>query len=679
MTADMTEKGSEVGVEERIVKIPGILYRVSFLVVLHSLLIFAAVTYVSIENNQNRIDRLIAFRFDFVSEYFRAELEAIRPAGDSVAVPGVVDAATVGSLFHRSQKYMKGLAGLALLTPTTDSIGYQCRASVLADTLRTTEPQALERIVAAADRNILSGRGIQVGNIMPSAAGPLKTIYVPWAANNANQILAITFQTSPITGGDYQYNYTIIVLFLAITLITLLILSLIFHKFIRPLKHLIFGMEKTTEGEVLYTIEDVKNDDVGRVASAFNTMSHALWDKRQQLTASNRDLRLSNRRLTEALGDLSAANASLAESQEFMSRLIENAPFGVVVTSPDGAILILSQAAATMFGCRSRDTIGHSFVSFFPFAPEKVFPEGSQTADADEVEMICLKSNGESFPALVNRVPIREEGGKLRAYLFILRDISESRGFQEMMMSIDRMITRGVMAGEVVHEINNYLAVILGNVELLPLFLAKGDMVKVDKKLEVLKNSVARIQRFSEGLVGYGNEEAVFEPGDLNQNIENLVAFLKPQNRYDGITFQMELSRSLPLIYFDNSQLQQMLINLLNNAADALREKPTDRRIRITTEAVADGQAVQISIEDNAAGLPADLAEIIFTKRYTGRRRGRGFGLMVVKQILDRHQGAIDYHSIPGVGTTFSLRIPVRNEAASSEGAADAATRQVNA
>jgi len=627
------------------VKPPGILYRISFLVVLNSLFIFAVVTFVSLDNNQRKIDRLISFRFDFIGNYLRTELnEACHGnQSDIVVLP---DNETLSRVFDRTRVCIKGLGSLAILTPSPDGKAYTVRAASYRESLTQYDPRMWKRIANEANRDILCENGIQVGNKVETEAGDYKTIYITWENPQAGTVLAVTFVPGEIIGGDNDYNWTIVVLFLVITLITLLIINLLFQKFIRPLQHLVAGMEKTAQGELLYKIEDVNNDEMGRVATAFNTMSSTLWEKRQQLT--------------DILSELSAANQSLSESRTFLTKLIENAPFAVIAADADGKILIFSKAATTTFDLRVEEALGRDICEFFPFAPEKVLPPDEANGGIQQEEMICRKTNDDTFPALVSRVPIRDNPDHISAYLFIIRDISESTSFHEMMMSIDRLATRGVMAGEIAHEINNYLAVILGNVELLPMMLAKGKMDKFEQKLEVLRTTVGRIQRFSEGLMGYGNEDAVFEPGDLNQVIENLAAFLRPQNRYDDIKFKFSLSHELPLVEFDGSQIQQLLVNLLNNAADALRERPDERVIELSTRFDPVNRTAQIIIGDNAAGLPEDLHEVIFEKRYTGRRRGRGFGLVIVKRIMDKHGGSITYSTIPDKGTVFTITLPVK-------------------
>lgn len=658
-------------------KAPGVLHRISFLVIANSLFIFATVLFVGMENNQAKIDRLIEYRFDFVSQYFRAELEDHREAFASPTHAFVSDNVVLGKIFQRAQRTVSGLGSLALLS-ATDTGGYAVRAVAFRESVDTYDPQLWTRIVNGADPGVIRAHGIHVGPRFTTQSGDLKTIYIPVKITNSDEILAITFVPDEIIGGDANYAWTIVLLFFVITLITLLIINLLIRKFVRPLQHLVQGMEKTAGGEVLYKIEGVTKGEMGRVASSFNAMSSALWEKRRQLTLSNQNLALLNQRLTETLDTLSKTNDHLSESRTFLSKLIENAPFTVIATDLDGKILIFSKAATETFEIRVDEALGRDLQEFFPFTPDKLFPQPGDRQLTSEEEMICSKPNGDSFPALVTRVSIHEGGSDISAYLFIIRDISESRGFQEMMISIDRMATRGVMAGEIAHEINNYLAIILGNVELLPLLLAKGKTDKVDQKLEILRATVGKIQRFSEGLMGYGNEEAVFEPGDLNQVIENLVAFLRPQNRYDGIKFEVSLSPQLPLVEFDSTQMQQMFVNLLNNAADALREKPDGRCIDIATRFIPESDGVQIAITDTAGGLPDDLKDVIFKDRYTGRRRGRGFGLLIVKRIIDKHAGAIEFESRPDDGTTFTITLPKRAEAARDE-SSQQESRQVTA
>ena len=116
-------------------------------------------------------------------------------------------------------------------------------------------------------------------------------------------------------------------------------------------------------------------------------------------------------------------------------------------------------------------------------------------------------------------------------------------------------------------------------------------------------------------------------------------------------------------VELDSGLMQQLLINLFNNAATALKATEGTRKISLTTGFDAANETAVITITDTAAGLPDDLHDEIFVSRYTGKRTGRGFGLVIVKQIVDNHNGLITYDSRPGDGTTFTISIPSKHPA----------------
>lgn len=647
-------------------KTPGLLYRISFLVILNSMFIFLAVSYVSMENNQAKIDKLVGYRYDFVAKYFQAHFSK-DVHNDGTTPENALSDSGLGEMFIHSQDYMKGLAGLTILEFDSGEKMYRPLSHAFRPELSNVESELLPNLPVEVEHAEISNRGISIGDRTTVDGTKYKTIYIPCEIGKTSPILAVTYLPEELVGSDLEYNATLIVLFLVITLISLLIVHIIFRDLARPLHHLVLGMEKTAQGDVLYQIEDVKNDEIGRVAAAFNTMSSSLWEQRRMLTTSNENLVNLNTRMTETLKQLAEANDSLAQSESFLAKLISNAPFPVIVTNDRKQIITFSDAALRTFETTEPEVLGKNLEEFFPFAPGNVFPKPDERCRVTDAEMICSKTTGEHFPVLVSRVAIRDFDGSLSAYLFILKDITESRSFQEMIISIDRMATRGVMAGEIAHEINNYLAIILGNVELLPLLLSKGKMDKVDHKLTVLRQTVTKIQRFSEGLMGYGDDDAVFVAGDLNQVIENMIVFLRPQNRYDDIKWTTRFSSRLPLVEFDSSQLQQLLVNLFNNAADALHEiDDRPREISVSTDMADDSHAL-IVIADNGTGLPDDIHDVIFKQRYTGMRRGRGFGLFIVNQIINKHAGSITYSSEEGKGCSFTITLPVKKAVVAAE------------
>jgi signal transduction histidine kinase len=215
------------------------------------------------------------------------------------------------------------------------------------------------------------------------------------------------------------------------------------------------------------------------------------------------------------------------------------------------------------------------------------------------------------------------------------------------------------MARDIAHEINNYLAVLQGNLELMPMFLAKNDMAKCEQKLNVMKDTVTKISNFTDGLTKFSDENSEFIGEDLNQLIENLVAFLKPQNKYDDILIGTNLSENLPLVEIDASQIQLLLVNLISNAAEALRNFEGTRWIIISTSVDEYGENAYIKVADSGPGVPAEMVPNLFVKRFS-THRGNGLGLITCKNAVDNHHGEISYHSSDESQAVFIVRIPVK-------------------
>jgi PAS domain S-box-containing protein len=454
--------------------------------------------------------------------------------------------------------------------------------------------------------------------------------------------------------------YALLVLFLCSILVSLLTVYLISNRFKGPLDRLIHGFEKTADGELYYLIESKGDSELQQLTTGFNKMSQTLWKNRQKLQQINDELK--------------KANLSLMESQLFLTTLIDSSPLCVVAASPEGKIMIFNRRASETFGYDPKEAAGINAAELFswPLNAKRVPqpPGGNQPG----LEVLCRRRNKSIFPAYLVVSPVVTGDGSITAYLYIIRDISESKSFQEMMVRLDRYYTRGEMAGEIAHEINNYLTVLSGNMELMPLFLEKGDSDKIRQRIDVMRQTVEKIARFTEGLTESSPDETILEPADLNQIVENAVAFLKPQNKFDNIEITTRLSAELPLVELDVSQTQQVLVNLLYNAAEALKDQPNERKIWITTSVVPDSgeKSARIKVKDNGPGVAEDKESLLFVKRFTTKRRGHGIGLITCRRIVEAHGGTITYHKDDGA--TFSYEIPIKRKQSQANASSDQAS-----
>jgi signal transduction histidine kinase len=144
----------------------------------------------------------------------------------------------------------------------------------------------------------------------------------------------------------------------------------------------------------------------------------------------------------------------------------------------------------------------------------------------------------------------------------------------------------------------------------------------------------------------------------LNELVDRTLEFVKPQNKYDDVTFDVRRDgRPLP-IYADPQQIQQVLLNLLSNAADAMHSRPGSTRT-LRLQAGEDGSEIVLEVADDGIGIDTATLGRIFEPRFTTKATGNGFGLSVCHRIVSNHRGRVAVKSTPGVGTVFSVRLPV--------------------
>jgi len=443
-----------------------------------------------------------------------------------------------------------------------------------------------------------------------------------------------------------QTLYALLILFLSSALVSLLLIYLLNKRFQEPLKHLIMGLEKTAAGELYYLMESNNDEELNKLTAAFNNMSKTLWDDHKKLKRYN--LRLKD------------AYMMLKESQKFLKTLIDSSPSCIISALDNGEINSFNKKAVEIFGINSKEAIGKNINNLFTHPINKMKSNKKENSDEKGIEILCRRGDGSLFPAFVNIAPIVNSDEQISAYLYIIKDISESKSFQEMMIRIDRYYTRGEMAGDIAHEINNFLAILSGNVELIPLFIKKGDQEKIEKKLALMKTTIDKIARFTDGLMDSNSDEIRFDKVDINQLIETILAFLKPQNKFDEDEIITHLSTETPLVELDISQIQQVMVNLVNNASEALEEKESEKIINIYTEFISDpygNNKISIRVHDNGPGVITDKVPLLFKKRFTTKRKGHGIGLITCKRIIDAHNGSISYQF--NQGADFSFEIPV--------------------
>lgn len=231
------------------------------------------------------------------------------------------------------------------------------------------------------------------------------------------------------------------------------------------------------------------------------------------------------------------------------------------------------------------------------------------------------------------------------------------------MVSSERLAAKGEMAAEIAHEINNYLAAISGRAQLFLMNAATMTPERAQDGARIIFEQARQMGILVRGLVDFSHKETRLQATQLNEVIRRTVEFITPQNKYERVSFDLDLDGALPETNLDPAQVQQVLLNLFSNAADALRQqKGADPRILVRTRFVG-GDAVELTVEDNGPGIPGNAMSKLFEPSFTTKPEGHGFGLSTCYRIVKNHGGTIGVENAPRSGARFTVNFPVKKAA----------------
>jgi nitrogen-specific signal transduction histidine kinase/ActR/RegA family two-component response regulator len=250
--------------------------------------------------------------------------------------------------------------------------------------------------------------------------------------------------------------------------------------------------------------------------------------------------------------------------------------------------------------------------------------------------------------------------GKLRRIVHSIQDVTAERRARKLLEQTERLVTIGQMAAGVAHEINNPLNAIVGMAELLCEDLEDEGAKRM---AEHIREQALRIGRITKNLLTFARPRPQeFAPVDINDVVREVVEMKSYQLRSNNIAVVLNLTEPLPKVLGDKLQLQQVLLNLINNAEDAMSEQGGGT-LSITTEQ-AEG-FVRLLVEDTGKGIPPELLPHIFDPFFTTKPvgKGTGLGLAIVYGIVTGHGGRIWAENKPEGGAKFVVELPVALQA----------------
>ncbi|MDT8375612.1 MAG: response regulator [Mariprofundaceae bacterium] len=409
---------------------------------------------------------------------------------------------------------------------------------------------------------------------------------------------------------------------------------------------------------------------LGLVYLAFTLVAHfatTLWEE-------------SGRLLLEAEGQLKQEAAALAESEANHRVLLEHSPNPVGVHR-DGKWIYMNPAAVVLFAAESiEDVLGTPVLDYIhpehhPMAIERMQIQMKENVAVPVVEEKLLRKNGEMFIAEVQGSPVIFDGEP--SFLTTCRDLSESRKYEEKNLLLQsqlehsrRLESLGVLAGGIAHDFNNLLAAIMANAE-----LARMEVKEPSPASEHFDNIEETCDQAAElckqMLVYAGRSPHVMELLEINGLVQDMASLLRA-SLDKNIDLQLRLDEQLLSIEADKAQIQQVILNFIINAAEAIGSDAGNVRIRtgimhadrefldrqFNGTNLPEGKYVFVTIADSGCGMTDQTMRKIFDPFFTRKESGTGLGLSAVLGIIHGHKGVIEVVSKAGKGSKFRILLP---------------------
>ncbi|MGH9513381.1 MAG: PAS domain S-box protein [Terriglobales bacterium] len=375
--------------------------------------------------------------------------------------------------------------------------------------------------------------------------------------------------------------------------------------------------------------------------------------------------------------DISGAKnfqSELQRERDFSGKILNNTQSLILVTDITGVVSYANRRWYDM-GYEQKQVLGCPMEDLVVPARRGVlndaFKEILAGNHVDNLDLQILRSDGRVGHFSVNLSPMRDEQGQVTSMVVIMSDITDAATLQSKLMHAEKMAAVGQLVSGVAHEVNNPLTAILGFADLL---MENHEVPESARKdLRVILQEAQRTKQIVQNLLSFARQmPPQRKPVQLNIILRRTLQLRAYDFHSRGVEVIENFHPDLPFVVGDAHQLQQVFLNIVNNAYDAVREAVRPAQIEITT--VQKGNMAEISFRDNGPGIsfPDRIFDPFFTTKEVGK--GTGLGLSICYGIVREHGGEIVCHNNPdGEGATFIVRFPAASEMISLSAAAGVA------
>jgi len=356
----------------------------------------------------------------------------------------------------------------------------------------------------------------------------------------------------------------------------------------------------------------------------------------------------------------------LQRERDFSSKVLNHTQSLILVTGTDGVISYANRRWGGL-GFQQNQLLGRPFEEFAVPARRDALRAAlaavARGQQVDNFDLPLVRADGVSGQFSVNLSPISAEDGAVSSIVVVMTDITDSAMLQAKLVHSEKMAAVGQLVSGVAHEVNNPLTAILGFTDLL---MENPDLPESARRdLRVILQEAQRTKLIVQNLLSFARQmPPQRNPVQLNAILRRTLQLRAYDFHSHGVEVVERFDESLPEVIGDSHQLQQVFLNIVNNAHDAVRESGRAARIEIVSR--RSGGWIEVSFRDNGVGIaePDRIFDPFYTTKEVGK--GTGLGLSICYGIVREHGGEIVCHNNPASeGATFIVRLPVASETAS--------------
>ena len=368
-----------------------------------------------------------------------------------------------------------------------------------------------------------------------------------------------------------------------------------------------------------------------------------------------------------------SAEQALATSENRFRDLLERQGEGFAATDESEVFIYANPVAETIFGVPPGGLAGRSLLDFLGEAEAALVAHQTGLRKAggrSTYDIQIRRPSGEPRTIQVTATPRAAPDGGYGGTIGVFRDITDTRAMEEALRQTQKLESLGLLAGGIAHDFNNLLTAVMGNLNLAQSLVPEG--APAAPFLEKVERTVLRAADLTRQMLAYsGRGQFQVAPLDLNQVVRDIVHLMKVSIPKTA-SLRFHLSKGLPPIEADAAQIQQVIMNLVVNAAEALEDREGmiivgTRVLELETAApplflpakdLQPGRHVVLDVSDTGCGMGPEVQARIFDPFFTTKPSGRGLGLSAMLGILRGHGAGIRIRSSPGRGSTFELFFP---------------------